>query len=323
MMVIFRRWLTLVGLMLALAVSLTAHAQPGELSAVVTVVGEGVMLLRAGASNPLPLRVGSVAPLGSGDQLATGVNGRAFVTFPEENRLYLLPDSRYTLQTFAALDGGRFELSASVEGIAIQTFTNAPDDWDYRLETAALTITQPSAHFAVWAIPDRLLETVISADGILTVETPNQPDSVTVSTGEGFFPAFAASVMAMEPPYHAVELLSLALDCDGVVSTGGSDGLRLRRGAALDYPVVGALRDGQSVTIVGTTENGLWFRIPYLTGFGWIFSNLVVTESCGSLPVSPNLVGESNEEISGATAEELTLLEPFYGLPSANPLFYR
>lgn len=323
MTMILRRWVTVVGLVMALAVGLTVRAQPGELSAVVTVVGEGVTLLRAGASNPLPLRVGSVAPLGSGDQLTTEVNGRAFVTFPDENLLYLLPDSRYTLQTFAALDGGRFELSASVEGIAIQTFTSAPDDWDYRLETTALTVTQPSAHFAVWAIPDRLLETVISADGVLTVETPDQPDGVMVSAGEGFFPAFAASVMAMEPPYHAVELLSLALDCDGVVSTGGSDGLRLRRGAALDYPIVGALRDGQAVTIVGTTENGLWFRIPYLTGFGWIFSNLVVTESCGSLPVSPNLVGESNEEIIDVTEAEIALLEPFYGLPGANPLFYR
>jgi len=299
---------------------LGAHAQPLELSAVVTVVGDGVTLLRAGAVNPLPLRVGSIAPFGVGDQLMTGVNGRALIAFPEANRLYVLPDSQYELTAFTSLDGGRFRLEGVLQGIAIQTFDDDPSDWDYQLVTAGLTVVTPSEQFAVWALPGRF-ETVISAAGTAVVENGDSPDGVVVTAGMGWIPVYNATPIALESPYHAVELMSLAIDCRGTVSTGGSDGLRLRRGAALDYPIVGALYDGQQVYLVGITDNDRWYRIQYLTGFGWLYSELVDAD-CTGLPVSPSLVGEANETVSGATAAEIELLTPFYGIPADNPLFY-
>lgn len=321
--VLIKRWFSLVAIvaLLGLGVTFGAHAQTSELSAVVTVVGDGVTLLRAGAINPLPLTVGSVAPFGAGDQLFTGVNGRALIAFPDLNAVYLLPDSRYQLTAFTALDDGRFRLEAVLDGIAVQTFSADTADWDYRLVTPGLTVVRPSEHFAVWALPGRF-ETVISAVGVALVVNEASPDGVEVEAETGWMPMYSEAPISLEAPYHAVELFALAINCQGTVSTGGTDGLRLRRGAALDYPIVGTLDDGQAVYLVGITQNGLWYRIPYLTGFGWLYSELVAAD-CADLPVSPNLVGEANETVAGASEAEITLLTPFYGTPSDNSLFYR
>ncbi len=304
-----------------LTMMIGAHAQTTELSAVVTVVGEGVTLLRAGAINPLPLPVGAIAPFGVGDQLMTEVNGRALIAFPDVNALYLLPDSRYELTAFAGLDGGRFRLEGILNGIAVQTFSSDAADWEYRLVTPALTVVTPSEHFIVWGLPGRF-ETVISAVGTALVTSDSHPDGVEVAAGTGWMPLYNEASLALESPYHAVELLARVIDCRGVIMTGGSEGLRLRRGAALDYPVVGALDDDQQVYLVGITDNAKWYRIPYLTGFGWLYRDLVIAE-CSGLPVSPSLVGEANETVAGATELEIELLTPFYGTPSQNPLFYQ
>lgn len=308
---------------LCMSVTSGAQAQTTALSAVITVLGEGVTLLRAGTVTPLPLRLGSIAPFGAGDQVITGINGRVLVTFPDVNSLYVLPDSRYTLTDFAALDEERFRLAGELYGIAIQVFEANPADWDYQLVTPGLTVVTPSEHFAVWALPGRF-QTVISAAGTATAISENFPDGMDISAGFGWMPEHHEGVIALEPPYHAVAVLALAIDCRGVVSTGGSEGLRLRRGAALDYQIVGALKDGQAVNIVGITENRLWYRIPYLTGFGWLYSDLVeTTEACPNLPISPSLTGEANEIIAGVSGFEVSLLSPFYLTPRDNGLFYR
>lgn len=299
------------------------HAQSLPFSAVVTVIGDDVSMLRAGAVNPLPLRDSAVAPFGAGDQLITGVNGRATITFPDANLFYLLPDSRYTLTDFTALEDDRFRLTAELYGIGVQTFSDPITDWDYSLITPTLTVIRPSEHFAVWAIPGRF-ETVISATGMALVQTESHPEGVEIPPETGIMPMYSDAAISLQPPYHPVQLLSLAIDCNGVISTGGSEGLRLRRGAALDYVVVGALDDGVQVKLVGTTENGLWYRIQYLTGFGWLYSSLIMTDNpCPELPISPNLIGEANETVAGATDLEIALLTPFYGTPSQNRLFYR
>lgn len=296
-------------------------AHTDERSAVVNVIAPDAFVLRAGAINELPLRAGAVAPLGAGDRLRTGENGRVVITFDDANPLYLLPETAYTLERFRADDDGA-QVSGFLEGIAIQAFDDSlADAWTYALRTDALTITQPSALFAVWAVTDRL-EAVISGAGILQADVTDADEAVAVGPADGIFPAVSADVVALQPPYHASQLLALAVDCRGTVFTGGSEGLRTRRGAALDYPIVDVLQDGQGAWIVGITENELWYRIPYQTGFGWLFRDFVQAD-CSDLPRFPNLVGEANEIISGVTERELDFLEPFYGRPAENTIFYR
>lgn len=295
------------------------QAQSGSLSAVVNVIADGVFLQRAGTVLELPLNVGSVAPLGAGDRIRTADNGRVLITFPEANRLLLLPDSAYTLDDFTRLAGGQFHLEADLKGIAIQQFTDNPADWQYTLNTAAFKVTAPSQHFAVWAVANRL-EAAISAQGTLGIQTA--ADTLSIPPNAGIYPPYSNEAISLTAPFHASQLLSLSINCQGIVSTGGSEGLRLRAGAALDYQVLNALRDREAVYIVGTTENTLWYRIPYQTGFGWLYSSLVEAD-CQRLPQFPNLAGEANEQIKQITEPEIELLMPFYGTPRTNPVFYR
>lgn len=310
--------------LLLLAVTWTASAQDlTPLAATVTVTADGVQVVRANTTRPLPLRAGAIAPLGAGDQVLTDADGRALVRFGEDSTLLLLPDSRYTVLVYGAGEGGEQVLDAALSGIAIQRVAS-PAQWQYQLQTDGLTVTQPSALFAVWALPDRF-EGVVSASGDVTM-TPTEAAPIEVLAGQGWLLGYDAPPTPLQAPYlHPVPVLIDALACVGTVSTGGSDGLRLRRGAALDYPIVGVLRDGQQVGIAGVTENGLWYRIQYQTGFGWLFSDLVTTDDpdCARLPVSPNLIGESNETVGRLTEDERGLVEPFYGTPRQNGVFYR
>lgn len=299
-----------------------SSAQSIELSAVVMVISEPVLIQRAGTETDLPLREGSIAPIGAGDQVRTGVNGRLILLFPDTNPLYLLPSTHYELQEFTSSDSGFFRVSGYLhEGIAIQQFHEDPQHWQYRLQSSALTVLKPSSHFAVWAVTGRL-EAAISVAGELLVQKPDQSDEISIASEAGLFATLSNESQPLVPPYHAAQLLALSLNCRGVVSTGGGEGLRLRRGAALDYQIVDLLQDGQNVLITGITENGLWYRIPFQTGFGWIYSSLV-RANCPALPRFPNLVGESNEQIDRVTPIELEFLEPYYGLPRTNPVFYQ
>lgn len=323
------RWLWLLSITLPFLAAFTPETNTqaadttntDERSAVVNVIASEVFVQRADAINELPLRTGAVAPLGAGDRLRTGENGRALITFDDANPLYLLPETTYTLEHFRMGDEG-IHVSGFLEGIAIQAFDESlADAWTYRLHTDVLTVAQPSALFAVWAVADRL-EAVISAEGTLLAEAANMDDQIAIDPANGIFPTASNDVIALNAPYHASQLLALAIGCRGTVFTGGSEGLRTRRGAALDYPIVDVLQDGQGAWIVGITENELWYRIPYQTGFGWLFRDFVQAD-CSGLPRFPNLVGEANEIISGVTALELDFLEPFYGLPAGNTIFYR
>jgi hypothetical protein len=303
-----------------------AQPAPQPLAAVLTVLSDGVVVQLTNTDRALPLRVGAVAPLGAGDRVLTGVNGRAVLTFGDEARLYLLPESAYTLDAYTVDANGHLTLSGALEGIAIQAFEDNPSRWEYRLHTRALTVTSPAAHFAVWAIEGRF-EAVVSASGVLTAVNAAGDVMVEVEDSTGWMPAYNDAPVALEPPFlHPVPLLIDGLSCTGTVTTGGGEGLRLRRGAALDYPVVGVLFDGQQAGIAGITQNGLWYRIQYQTGFGWLFSDLVDVEGtgCANLPISPNLARETNEYVEGALTEvEQALLLPFYGTRQQNIVFYR
>lgn len=298
------------------------QAQPSELSAAVMVIGDTVTLQRAGTAQTFSLSEGAVMPVGAGDTLLTGSSGRALIAFGEVNQLLLLPNTEYELIGFTQLENGQFRIEAELhEGVIVQQFQEDPSDWQYQLATDSLTVEQPSEQFAVWAIAD-YLEAAISAEGTLTVQIADSDEPVEIQGPAGVFPPYSVSAVALEEPYHAAQLLARSIGCSGTITTNGSEGLRLRRGAALDYQVVEVLQDGQHVPVIGTTENGLWYGIPYQTGLGWLYSGLVAAE-CENLPQFPNLVGSQNEFIRAATEAEIELLRPFYGLPETNRVFYR
>ncbi|GAB5493005.1 MAG: hypothetical protein Phog2KO_32200 [Phototrophicaceae bacterium] len=304
-------------IVLLLATNLSAQSE--KLSTVIEVIGDDISFQRANTSLVFELSEGSSAPFGIGDIISTGQNGRVLITVNEDAQLLVLPNSEYEITDFSRDDTGQISLEARQEGIVLHDFNASVDNFTYQLDATTFSVSQAEGRFVVWSIPTGL-QAVTVANGDLIVAKDEEEYHLTENTGfavEGF-----DIIVELDMPLHASQVVGLSINCQGTVDTGGTDGLRLRAGAALDYQVVDVLQDEQSVPIVGTTENGQWYRIPFQTGFGWIFSSFI-EGTCLNLPEFMNLIDESPERIDDATAIEIELLEPFYGTPQNNSVFYR
>lgn len=303
---------------LCLAVT-SLSAQSGELSAAVRILGDEVFFQRVNTDTEFLLSEGANAPFGIGDVIRTGQNGRVLITVNEDTQILVLPNSTYEIIDFSRDEAGHVSLGAQQEGIVLHDFNASTEDFTYQLETSTFSISQAEGRFLVWAVPTGLQAVTVST-GTLTLEFDDNEYFITDNRGfaiEGF-----DIVVPLSAPLHASQAVARSVNCQGIVDTGGSEGLRLRAGAAIDYQIVDVLADGQAVSIVGATENGLWYRLPFQTGFGWIYSDFIVG-TCVNLSEFVNLVDERPEQIDDATEIEIELLEPFYGTPQSNLVFFR
>lgn len=314
------RWGIVVFCWLMLGVS-ALSAETAELAAIIRVIGQDITFQRVNTQTELPLRAGSVSLFGIGDQIRTGENGRVLITLQEGYEILLLPNSEYAILDFALDEAGVVRFNARLSGIAIHNFMESADLLHYYLLGETFEITAATGDFAVWSVPNLGLQAVTNASGVVDINLEGGIQAA-VTGGMGYAVSYSTEPILLAMPLHASQLVAQSVNCEGIVNTNSTEGLRLRIGAALDFLVVDSLEDNQVVSIAGTTENGLWYRIPFQTGFGWIYSSLIKAD-CEGLRRFPNLYGEAPEHIRGATPNELAMLSPFYGNPVTNRVFYR
>lgn len=299
----------------------TISAQPVKQAAIIRVIGQEIFFQRQNTTVEHPLRASAVALLGVGDRIRTGENGRVLISLQDQYAVLLLPNSEYTLLDFEYDDLGVMRVDARLSGIAIHNFEDSAQTLDYRLEAETFDVGASVGDFAVWSVPNLGLQAVTNALGEVDIY-PEDDIHVTIGSGMGFAVSYSTEPVPLTLPLHASQLVAQSVKCDGIVNINTTEGLRLRAGAALDFLVVDALEDKQHVSITGTTENGLWYRIPFQTGFGWIYSSLIIAD-CEDLRRFPNLFGEAPERVRTVTPTELEMLTPFYGTPETNNVFYR
>lgn len=299
-------------------------AQDIQFAVSAQVIGEdSITFMRENAQNSLQLRAGAIFIFGIGDRITTGDNGRVIISLTENDHILLLPNSQYELRTYTQEADSNPQIESWLSGIAIHQFSATSDPLDYTLHTEQYTIqltNDTEQSFTTWAVNNGLSASTVSS-GEITLHYEDN-NSILLTDNSGFALPFSDEPVALETPLHASQVIALASNCEGIVTTNGSQGLRLRAGAALDYIVVDVLDDDEMVKIAGTTENGLWYRIPFQTGFGWMYSSLIEAD-CNNLPVFPNLVNEQPERIHRVSNIELSILEDFYGRPVTNPTFFR
>jgi uncharacterized protein YgiM (DUF1202 family) len=298
----------------------SSSAQSLQVSAVIHVIGEDIFFQRADTEAELSLGVGATALFGIGDRIRTGANGRVLISPTDEYSILLLPNSEYSIVNFLRDEHDKLAFDASLRGIAVHNFSAESRSLQYHLDGEAFDISDTKGQFAVWSVPDGL-QGVTMLSGELSIH-PDNREPISLTSGMGYAFPYTDTPLALTMPFHAARVVDRSEGCRGTVVTGDTAGLRLREGAALDYNVVAVLQDGQEVRIVGQTENGLWYRIPFQTGFGWTYSGLI-DANCEAIPQFPNLIGEEPEHIRAVTEIELSLLEAFYGTVVDNPVFYR
>ncbi len=294
---------------------LTGWTFPAEgYAAVLVVTHDGVEVQRAHTQAWLPLAAGSSGPLGSGDRLRTDGEGRALLTYWAGAQTLILPDSTFALDALEVNAGEGVRLAATLSGVAIHAIPAAPG-LEFRFEMEGLTLTQAEGLFATWVDAGQPFGVTV-AEGQVSLASEQGP--VELAAGQGFYSG--AEVIDFDPPWNLARMQGIREGCAGLVDTDTDVPLRVRIGPGMGYVMMGVFGESQAVPIMGLNESGGWYRIQFLSGYGWMLRLAIQTE-CQNLPVLPD-AAETSRYILGASPDELTLLQPFFGTPRDDPWFY-
>lgn len=289
-------------------------------AAVLTILHEGVTLQRADTEAWLPLAAGSVAPFGSGDHLQTGETGRALLTFWDGSQTLILPRSTYHLAELVIANNTGVRLSAHLTGTAVHRLHTPSPALDYRLTLPGLTVMQPANWFATWGNADGS-GTVTVAEGTAEISLGDQV--LALAAGQGLTSDAAThTLIEYDAPWNEARLQGVINGCPGTVHTTNGVELRVRVGPGVGYVVQGAYDYEQPVQLMGVNESGGWYRVQFLSGFGWM-QKLGVETACTDLPILADGTIETPLYIIDASEDEIDWFRMFFDFPVKNMWFYQ
>lgn len=322
MILVGRRLIPLVVVAATMFICPTASLAGDNYAAILRVTASGVQIKRLDTINWAELPLDSESPVGAGDTIQTDSDGRAIIHFEEGIELLLLPGSNYSIIKFSQLDDGRWQLGASIDGRLIQHVTDPSQVGSYTLETSFFTVIEPSIRFAVQTRASGV-GSIVSAGGEVILTAGDQ--EVAVPANHGFrISDTDRSITSLTKPANFALLDSMLDGCPGTVNTGLRADLNVRTQLGVHYYVMGTIENDQEVQIMGqrNSDFGIWYRIQFLGDFGWVTADSVETE-CQRLPVIENTAPDYPAGLSRVSADEMALLDSFYGSPADNIWIYR
>jgi hypothetical protein len=309
----------LFGLLLLLALGLS-FLKAQSFSAVMTIRYERVTFQRDNTPLEFRLRQGAQMPVGDGDTISTGEEGRVRLVFPFGEWL-LLPSSVLKLETLRQ-EGEGWYLEASLEsGVLVQKLR--PDaEVSYRLQAGAMQVLSPATHFAMWHVGE--ISTLAVAEGAADVRV-NSADAYTVEEAQALWTALGDTrhVKDLAFPLNNARVEAHLFGCVGVVQTIFDTGVLVRRGIGQRQERLGLIPNGTEVRVMAINQAGYWLRIQYLSAFSWIVEE-AVQHDCDDQPRLPdNSPLERIMLLVNPNANEIDLLKPFYQTPFEDTFFYQ
>lgn len=284
----------------------------------ITIDYRGVELQLDGATNPLPLPQGAVAPIRVGDVVRTDDTGRATIDLLGSGEILLLPNSTFSFTVLMQDENDTPTVAMTLDGTLIQRTRSQAVN--YMLQTAQLHITQPAIAFAVWSRTDSP-DVVAVVGGRLTLQADDE--TFTLSRNQGFWADETAPTVAdITPPLNAARIDAQLNGCIGTVQTTGGVELRVRNGTTTEFTAMGAVPDGEQIALLGVTESGTRYRVQYLSDYGWVEA-VAIQNDCTDLPIFPDITGEQSLTVTNALRPTIDLLRPYFGSPADNLWFYR
>ncbi|MBX2998319.1 MAG: SH3 domain-containing protein [Caldilineaceae bacterium] len=136
------------------------------------------------------------------------------------------------------------------------------------------------------------LETVTQSVSPAIVATliaeANRPVTPFPTTAPITAQAASTPTLAALTPAQPEEAAAAVAEPSGAQATVIVEGLNVRGGPGTDFPIVGSLVQGNSVSILARNEAGDWLQIETPQGMGWVFAPLVETSiPIAELPASP------------------------------------
>ena len=310
---------------LVISLPRASHAQDDYGATLIVMQGE-VEIQRANTDAWISLPRDAVTPFGAGDRLRTDFRGRAYLNYADAETL-ILPNSTFDLLALGINADNALTLHAQLVG---RTVHHIPADitWEsYQFETASVTITQPAQRFGFQQNPDEPAYFVVDS-GVATFDTATETS--TLSGDEGVRVNLDASidpiVSISNAPINFARVEGYLDGCDGVLKTAGDVLTRVRAGPSDEFFFMGSIASNTPVKIMGSAPGpgGLWYRIQFLSDFGWVSGELVQTQCDLDALVQYTRAGVENAPgIVLVQDVEIALLEPFFGLPRDDVWFYR
>lgn len=310
----FRRFALLLFLMLPS--SLTAQEAGNELAATMEVLRPGVEVLRVNTSNWIMINVEAI--VGVGDRIRTNDTGQARITFFADGvDVVILPDTEYLIERFEG-SSERFRIAARVLlGQTIQRIERLLDvNSIYDINTPGMSLTVRGTALAV-RVEDTGRSSLLVSESVVAASAAGE--MVEVPSGFG---VRAAVNDALSDVVAATtfEELDAALDgCSATLQVTGDVRLNVRVGPGLDFPRVGTVEPATVTLLVGISEAGNWYRVPFQGGLGWLSaSDVTLDPNCAGLRVFPNTQIEDITafELLGEVITEDLLRK---ALPAADP----
>lgn len=298
-----------------------AQAQT-DYAALLRVDNGRVEILRANTQEWITLPVGAEAPFGVGDVVRTDFFGRAWITLLDESAtVFVLPTTDLTLLYFSADENQTAQVAFSQNGRVIYRVADNTRFTHFQIITDYLTVAQPADLFAVQTLETQT--SVIVAEGAGLITQPNTPTRINAGQNIGVRGdqiGISAPIRLSNPTTFA-QLDGVLAGCVGVIQTRNQRDLNVRVGPTENYDVIGTIRNGETVYLMGVSPNGERYRVVYKSHFGWILA-LEVRNSCQNVPVFGYNTLERQYGVITPSADELRLLTPFFGSPADDDWFY-
>lgn len=268
--------------LMALAPFQLLHAQ-SEYAATLEVLSEGVFVQRAETLNPIEVKVEAI--VGVGDTIRTNASGRARITFFSDGiDTELLPNTEYRISRFEG-EGDSFNITAElVVGETVQRIGRLLDsNSSYDVTTPSMALAARGTAFRI-RVNDGGRAAMLVTEG--NVAAGSEESNADVPPGYGIRgePDQPLSDVVEAASFEA---LDAALDgCTGIVNMTADVSLNARLGAGLDFPRIATVDAVEISQLMGKTETGSWYRIPFRGGYAWIqTASVTVDEGCAGLRI--------------------------------------
>lgn len=300
-------------LLISLCIGSRVQAQEDQRAGVLRVIYPGVELQRAGTETWWALPLNAITPIGLGDHVRTN-EGRVSISFDEVASLYLLPGSTFTLDSYQT-----DKVEVTLTGISIHQVTEALSSYQVQLWDAHASLSQGT--FGIWSY-EADIDSVIAIAGSATVEI--NENNIELEALQGYLEDLTNAINLEASPYNRARLIATQATCQGVITTNSGQKLFVRSGAGTGFIQTGTIKDGEAVRLLALTESGLWARIQFLNGFGWLNTSAIKSDCNEDVPRLPDAYQElSPVTIINPSEEELTLLDDFFFSPAFDGFFYQ
>ena len=308
--------------LLLLSMITPAYAQPADLPLVLDVVYAQVELQRENTDQWQSLQPGATMPTGTGDRLRTDENGRALLTFPAiDATILILPNTEFVIT--AAATGPTFAANV-VDGDVIHRTAHPNASQTYIISGRQTRVQVASAPAHLLVSQRQGADTVLVHTGAVTLAATT--GTLTLTDSEAFYANATQTTIYddLQAPVSPAAVVGRVNGCAGNIRTETGRNLNARIGPGIRNLQLGQFPDGAAVQVMGVVAAGGWYRVQFRSGFGWVERlALSITDPGCDIPTLPNTAFDLPSTIFDVTAREQTLLSPFYGTPTDDPIFYQ